>query len=189
MVYTAVRDGRSLLGGSEPAVAVVDAGPEPAGDVSGSISPITLLPPVLGRLARALAAAARFSLDRFSDVYLVTDAIGALLDSDAAGERVRFVLVGRDRRLELRIGPLTEGCTERVRALEGGGARLSPLASLTDSLEGEPGPGGGPRHSGPSCSTAATRRSAGAWSPRDAGSCGMGGPRFRLRGKVETWLL
>src|SRR3981081_3821260 len=41
------------------------------GDAIVSLSPVSLLGAVLGRVARALAARARFSLDRFSAVYLV----------------------------------------------------------------------------------------------------------------------
>ena len=48
-----------------------------ADEVALSVSPVTLLPSVLGRMARTLAATAHFSLDRFSDVYLVTDALAA----------------------------------------------------------------------------------------------------------------
>ncbi len=139
MTFATERDGISLLEPGTPA-AILGGEPPEGGDVVGSISPITLLPPVLGRLARALAAGARFSLDRFSDVYLVTDAIGALLDSDGAGDRVSFDLIGRDRRLELRVGPLARGCTERIRELDATGARPSPLVSLTDSFATEEGP-------------------------------------------------
>ena len=137
MVFSAHRNGRALLAGAAPAAELGATAPAAAYDVSGSVSPITLLPPVLGRLARTLAAAAQFSLDRFSDVYLVTDAVGALLGSDAAAERVAFELRGRDRRLELRLGPLKHGCTERVRTQNGEGVRPSPLVSLTDSLQAE----------------------------------------------------
>ncbi len=52
-----------------------------------SLSPVTLLTGVLGRLARTLAATAHFSLDRFSDVYLVTDTLAAHAAAAAVGDR------------------------------------------------------------------------------------------------------
>lgn len=139
MSFAIRRDGRRLVGAVSPAAPV---GPDGAGrlvaDVTGSVSPGMLLAPVLGRLARTLAAAARFSLDRFSDVYLITDAIGAILTHDAAGHRVVFGLRGAERRLELSVGPLREGCAERIRALEADGVGPSPLVALSDELAARP---------------------------------------------------
>ena len=51
-----------------------------------SLSPVTLLAAVLGRLARTLAATAHFSLDRFSDVYLITDTLAAHAATAAADD-------------------------------------------------------------------------------------------------------
>ena len=64
---------------------------------------------VLGRVARALAARARFSLDRFSDVYLVTDAIAAHAGRAAKGARLSFAISTDAQRLELTIGPFVDG--------------------------------------------------------------------------------
>jgi serine/threonine-protein kinase RsbW len=98
------------------------------GDVVATLSPVALLAAVLGRVARAVAARARFSLDRFSDVYLVTDAIASLASTGAAGSAIGFAIAISTRRLELTIAPLRAG--------SGAVARRSgsPLARLVDEL-------------------------------------------------------
>jgi len=133
MVFSARREGRPLFG--------VPAAPAPqdgwtaklTGDAVVSLSPVTLLSAVLGRLARALAASARFSLDRFSDVYLVTDAIAAHAIRSASGSRIAFALEAAPRRLEMRIGPFRLGHAELLHA-EGPSASRSPLVLLSDEL-------------------------------------------------------
>jgi serine/threonine-protein kinase RsbW len=98
------------------------------GDVVGTLSPATLLPAVLGRVARALAASARFSLDRFSDVYLVTDAVAAFATEAAAASELRFAITAAPRCLELTIGPFRAGTGEAA-------ARAgAPLTHLVDDL-------------------------------------------------------
>jgi len=76
-----------------------------SGDAVVSLSPVDLVGAVLGRLARALAARARFSLDRFSDVYLVTDALAAYSARSASQARIYFGITTENRRLELTVGP------------------------------------------------------------------------------------
>jgi len=94
-----------------------DAAPEDGwsqrldGDAIVSLSPVTFVGGVLGRLARAMAARARFSLDRFSDVYLVTDAIAAHAVRAANATRIAFGLSTDTRRLELTIGPFKPGAS------------------------------------------------------------------------------
>lgn len=85
-----------------------------SGDAVVSLSPVSFLGPVLGRLARALAARARFSLDRFSDVYLVTDAIAAHAARTATRRRVGFAIRTAPRRLEISVGPLRDGSAQRL---------------------------------------------------------------------------
>ena len=104
------------------------------GDAVVSISPVPLLGGVLGRLSRALAANARFSLDRFSDVYLVTDAIAAHADKAAAGKRIAFAISAGGRRLELLVGPFRHGSGAELSEVPPGVPR-SPLAMLGDELE------------------------------------------------------
>jgi anti-sigma regulatory factor (Ser/Thr protein kinase) len=109
-------------------------GLELAGDVVVTVSPVSLMTPVLGRLARALAAGARFSFDRFSDVYLVADTIGAHAQRAAAGERVSFSLQSAGKRLELWMGPFTEGSGAHFQRHASKDSHDSPLALLADEI-------------------------------------------------------
>jgi hypothetical protein len=141
MLFAALRDGRPLFGVPAPAAPEDGWTSALSGDAVVSLSPVTLLSAVLGRLARALAASARFSLDRFSDVYLVTDAIAAHATRSAGGERIGFALEAAPRRLEMTIGPFRKGSGESLRADDPGGPR-SPLVLLSDELDAIPDAGG-----------------------------------------------
>jgi serine/threonine-protein kinase RsbW len=143
MRFAAARDGRRLF--EPPARALPDDGwsLQLTGDAVASVSPVVLLGTVLGRLARALAATARFSLDRFSDVYLVTDAIAAHAETSARDGRVAFALKAGARRLEVAVGPLRAGSGERIRQEASPDGRRSPLGLLSDELEVETLPGSG----------------------------------------------
>jgi serine/threonine-protein kinase RsbW len=107
-----------------------------AGEVVVSLSPVALLTGVLGRLARTLAATAHFSLDRFSDVYLVTDTLAAHAASAAAGSRIGARLRTAERRLELTVGPFQPGTGRLLRA-EGSQRPASPLVLLSDEVSVE----------------------------------------------------
>jgi serine/threonine-protein kinase RsbW len=109
-------------------------GLELAGDVVVTVSPVSLMTPVLGRLARALAAGARFSFDRFSDVYLVADTIGAHAQRAATGERVSFSLQSAGKRLELWMGPFAEGSGAHFQRGAATDPQDSPLALLADEI-------------------------------------------------------
>lgn len=105
-----------------------------SGDAVVSLSPVGLVGGVLGRLARASAARARFSLDRFSDVYLVTDALAAHAHRATSGSRIGFALSTDTRRLELTIGPFRPGTSAQLSE----GARddvRSALRLLSDELK------------------------------------------------------
>ena len=104
------------------------------GDVIVTVAPVKLLVGVLGRIARALAAGARFSLDRFSDVYLVTDALAAHAQIAATGAAVSFAIAAASRRLEITIGPFRAGSGERLRPTSGARRSGSPLGLLADEL-------------------------------------------------------
>ena len=138
MVFAGERDGRPLFGA--PAAAAPDDGwiRNMSGDAIASVSPVMLLNGVLGRLARALAATARFSLDRFSDVYLVTDAIGALARRCSSGDRIGFGLEAESRRLSITIGPFRDGTHELLDSDDPVVGASSPLALLTDELSCRP---------------------------------------------------
>lgn len=112
--------------------------PALAGDVVVKLKPVVLLVGVLGRVARALAAAARFSLDRFSDVYLVTDAIAAHAQTAMSRSWIGFAIVTSNRRLEIVIGPFRRGTSESLAANEQSRRASSPLAKLADELTVEP---------------------------------------------------
>jgi hypothetical protein len=113
-----------------------------AGAVVATLSPVAFLGPVLGRLARALAARARFSLDRFSDVYLVTDAIAAHAVATARSGRVAFSIDAEARRLEISVGPLAHGSSAAVRAEARVTEPESALLLLSDTVDGVPLAGG-----------------------------------------------
>jgi len=79
----------------------------------------------------ALAARADFSIDRLSDSILIGDAVSAHDVSDFQDAMVGIEILDGDGRLEVRIGPLVEGGSDRImRGLElPGGASLRQLAS------------------------------------------------------------
>jgi len=106
-----------------------------AGDAVVSLSPISLLAGVLGRVARALAARARFSLDRFSDVYLVTDAIAAHAGRSAGGARMSFAISTDTQRLELTIGPFVAGSGDQLSHQAPDYSAASALTMLSDELD------------------------------------------------------
>ncbi|HEY6781796.1 MAG TPA: ATP-binding protein [Candidatus Dormibacteraeota bacterium] len=138
MMFRARRDGKRLF--ELPAEPARDEGWDGRldGDAVVSVSPVVLLSGVLGRLARALAASARFSLDRFSDVYLVTDAIAAHAATAASGKRIAFSIKASERRIEIAAGPFHLGsATELSGDAEAGGPR-SPLSLLSDELAVDP---------------------------------------------------
>jgi serine/threonine-protein kinase RsbW len=136
MLFPAERDGRPMFNSPVPAAPEDGWTERLSGDAVISISPVTLLPSVLGRLARALAATARFSLDRFSDVYLVTDSISAHAVRAATSQRMGFALEAAMRRLELTIGPFEIGSTDALVGDRGGSK--SPLVLLSDGLSSGP---------------------------------------------------
>jgi serine/threonine-protein kinase RsbW len=106
-----------------------------SGDAVVSISPLCLLEGVLGRLARALAARARFSLDRFSDVYLATDVIARHAINAATGARIAFGLSSQTRHLEMTIGPFRTGASAVLSDHAPISAAESTLGLLADELE------------------------------------------------------
>jgi serine/threonine-protein kinase RsbW len=104
------------------------------GDVVLTVTPVELLTPVLGRIGRALAPSAGFSLDRCADVYLVTDALGAHAERAAESTSISVALGAHDQLLEFAISPLRTGTSRRLQSRDGGPPRPDPLASLTDEL-------------------------------------------------------
>jgi len=134
MQFAGLRDGVPLYTRPGAAAPEQDWTDRLSGDAIVSLSPVTLVGGVLGRLARAMAARARFSLDRFSDVYLVTDALAAHAVSAAAGPRIGFGISTDTRRLELTIGPFRAGASSRLSDSEHSEVG-SALRLLSDELE------------------------------------------------------
>ena len=133
MAFDGRRDHHSLF--TAPGTAVAETPIDELGDdeVAITLSPVTLLAGVLGRLARTLAATAHFSLDRFSDVYLITDTLAAHAVQSSVGDRVVARLSAGERRLELAIGPFVPGTGAALQA-RSADAVNSPLATLVDEL-------------------------------------------------------
>jgi anti-sigma regulatory factor (Ser/Thr protein kinase) len=109
-----------------------------SGAVVVRLAPTELLPGVLGRISRALAARARFSVDRLSDLYPVTDAIAAHARAEASDSRVGFAIDASERRIELMIGPFETGSVDRLTAGRGAPHTASPLALLASEVEAVP---------------------------------------------------
>jgi anti-sigma regulatory factor (Ser/Thr protein kinase) len=100
-----------------------------AGDVVVTLLPCELLGGVLEPLTSAITARSRFSLERFSDMFLLTRAVAEHVVASASSARVSFALSVSDQQLELTIGPLRAGT----------GRELSgEVARLADELVSEP---------------------------------------------------
>jgi anti-sigma regulatory factor (Ser/Thr protein kinase) len=137
MEFAARRDGTALLHEPDPPAPEEPLAPPQLGELVVEVSPVTLLAGVLGRLARTLAASAHFTVDRFADLYLVTDTLAAHAASAAASRRLVVRLLASDRRLELVVGPFRPGTGSR---LEVGmpDRPASPLVALTTDAAVEP---------------------------------------------------
>jgi serine/threonine-protein kinase RsbW len=97
------------------------------------VAPLSLARSVLSRPLTALAARARFSIDRLSDVQLVTDAIAAHAGRSLSGSRLEVGVAIATRDLELRIGPLRPGMADQLI----GDTAVGGLGPLIESLADE----------------------------------------------------
>jgi serine/threonine-protein kinase RsbW len=104
------------------------------GDVLLTVSPVTLLGPILGRLGRTFAPSAGFSLQRCYDVYRLTDALALHAERAAQAAAISASLGARDRRLEFALSPLRAGASGRLQDRE-----LDPAAGVLASLTEEIG--------------------------------------------------
>ena len=104
------------------------------GDVVVTLLARDLLPCVLEPLSSALAARSRFSLERFSDVFIVTRALAKHVRTASSSSLVSFALTARDQRLELTIGPLKPGTSELLLIIDPAGAGQASVAELADEL-------------------------------------------------------
>ncbi|HWH10821.1 MAG TPA: ATP-binding protein [Solirubrobacteraceae bacterium] len=97
------------------------------------VAPLSLARSVLSRPLTALAARARFSIDRLSDVQLVTDAIAAHAGRSLQGIRLKVVVATATRDLRLRIGPLLPGSATQLV----GDSAVGGLQPLIEALADE----------------------------------------------------
>jgi serine/threonine-protein kinase RsbW len=99
-----------------------------------TIPPGELARPVLSRVIGALAARSDFSIDRISDTVLLSDAVSSHDPGDFRGGTARIAILDGDGKLDVHIGPLAEGASERI--LDGvqlpGGTSLRKLADEVD---------------------------------------------------------
>jgi anti-sigma regulatory factor (Ser/Thr protein kinase) len=107
--------------------------PELSGEVILTVSPVTLLGPVLGRIGRTLAPSAGFSLARCYDVYLLTDALGVHAERAAQSSSISVALGARDHRLEFAVSPLRLGTSGRLGRAVSAHIR-DALARLSDDI-------------------------------------------------------
>jgi serine/threonine-protein kinase RsbW len=126
----------------EEQVEVEKSAPETVGTMM-EVEAGSLVRPVVARVISALAARADFSIDRISDTVLIGDAVSAHDASDFRDRRVGIEILDGDGRLDVRIGPLVDGGSERIlKQLEmPGGASLRKLATAV-SVRREESPSG-----------------------------------------------
>lgn len=103
------------------------------------VGPPEIVGPVLSRALSALAARQDISVDRLSDTMLLSDAISARAPQGFTDGHVSLSIAELPEGIELKVGPMTNGGAERLRASfelpEIGGS----LAALTDELRIEEG--------------------------------------------------
>jgi serine/threonine-protein kinase RsbW len=117
--------------------------PYPADRTEMVLDRSELLAPVLARVVGALAARRDLSIDRVSDVILVTDAIAGAAPERFADGRVRLGLDERDGGIDMRLGPMEPGAATSIRedlAVPDIGGSLEALAdelTVEESDDGE----------------------------------------------------
>jgi anti-sigma regulatory factor (Ser/Thr protein kinase) len=103
------------------------------------VGPPEIIGPVLSRALSALAARQDISIDRLSDTMLLSDAISARAPQGFTDGHVSLSIAELPEGIELKVGPMTHGGAERLRASfelpEVGGS----LEKLTDEVRIEQG--------------------------------------------------
>lgn len=103
------------------------------------VGPPDVVGPVLSRALSALAARQDISVDRLSDTMLLSDAISARAPQGFTDGHVSISIAAQPEGIVLKVGPMTHGGAERLRASfelpEVGGS----LEKLTDELRIEQG--------------------------------------------------
>jgi serine/threonine-protein kinase RsbW len=103
------------------------------GDVILSVTPVSLLSAILGRVAGCVAAEAHFSIDRYSDLYLVTDGVAAHASDHAWLDTINAGLAAAPRQVDLTIGPLESGSTTLLQP-DGRDSSPAMLSLLVDEV-------------------------------------------------------
>jgi anti-sigma regulatory factor (Ser/Thr protein kinase) len=132
------RGGIQVLEPESQMSVLLSPAPEITGDIVTTASPVALASEVLGRLTRAVAAGAHFSVDRFSDLYPITDALSEFAGRSATGPSITFAIVGRPRQIELSVAPFEPGSAQALVA----DGRAGALERLVDELAAQPVTGG-----------------------------------------------
>lgn len=102
-------------GGADGSGDRVEMKPEPHDLTQVVIDRSELLGPVLARVVGALAARRDLSVDRVSDVLLITDAIAIAAPRQFEDGRVRLGLDERPGGIDLRLGPMEAGAATHIR--------------------------------------------------------------------------
>jgi anti-sigma regulatory factor (Ser/Thr protein kinase) len=103
------------------------------GDVVLTVCPVPMLAPILGRIGRALAPSAGFSLQRCYDVFVLSDALGAHAERAADSTSISVALGARDQRLEFALAPLRAGTSAHLERA-GSPPRADTLAALGEEV-------------------------------------------------------
>jgi len=110
--------------------------------VRALVAPSELAAPVLNRLFGALAARAGFTLDRLSDVQLVSDALGAQIATVLQDGGVALGVDLLERAVLLRLGPLRAGGAASLLAGSAIGGVGPLIERLADDVEVSEAAGG-----------------------------------------------
>jgi serine/threonine-protein kinase RsbW len=108
-------------------------------ELAMAITPGVMVRPVLARVIGALAARAKFSVDRLADTVLLGDAVSSSEAGHFTNGRVGLAIKDDSGRLEVRVGPLVRGAGERLLGemeVPGAGS-LRRLASNMEVTQGE----------------------------------------------------
>lgn len=103
------------------------------------VGPPELIGPILGHALGALAARREITVDRLADAMLLSDAISAGAPRGFADGHVRVAIADAPGGVELRVGPMTDGSGERLRASLALPGEQGSLESLADELWVEAG--------------------------------------------------
>jgi hypothetical protein len=88
---------------------------------------------LLGRIGRALAPNAGFSLQRCYDVFRLSDVLGAHAEEAAGSTSISVALGARDRQLEFAVAPLRVGTSAHLER-DGSPPCADALAALTEEV-------------------------------------------------------